>query len=94
MNITSNKEHPGLKVKFFARLRELCGSDGVELSDADCPADVAGLRATLQRQVNADLAEALAAPNVLCAVNQKVVDDACPITCTDEIAFFPPMTGG
>ncbi|WOJ98656.1 MoaD/ThiS family protein [Congregibacter brevis] len=79
---------------FFARLRELLGEDSVEIADADCPADVAALRSMLRLTVNADLAESLADPNVFCAVNQKVVKEDQPLASSDEVAFFPPMTGG
>jgi len=79
---------------FFARLKEALGSDSVELDDAQCPADVAALRKLLRLSVPGELAEALADPNVFCAVNQKVVGEGHLLSCTDEVAFFPPMTGG
>ena len=34
------------------------------------------------------------APKVLVAVNQVVVSKDCQLSKNDEIAFFPPMTGG
>jgi molybdopterin synthase sulfur carrier subunit len=83
-----------VKIMFFARLRELLGSDTLEIADADCPIDVAGLRAMLRLSVNPDLADSLADPNVFCAVNQKVVSDDEPLASSDEVGFFPPMTGG
>lgn len=83
-----------MKILFFARLRELLGSDCFEIADADCPADVAALRAMLRLSVNAQLAESLADPNVFCAVNQKVAGEDQPLKSSDEVAFFPPMTGG
>ena len=83
-----------MKIMFFARLRELLGSDSVEIADADCPADVAALRAMLRLSVNTDLAESLADPNVFCAMNQKVVGEEHALASSDEVAFFPPMTGG
>jgi len=83
-----------VKILFFARLKEQLGSASVEIADTDCPADVAALRTMLRLCVNADLAESLADPNVFCAVNQKVVSDGHALTSSDEVAFFPPMTGG
>ena len=83
-----------MKVFMFARLREMLGEECVELSDQDCPASVGELRALLCRQVDAELAEALTDPNVFCAVNQRVVDEEHPLSAADEVAFFPPMTGG
>lgn len=79
---------------FFARLREALGSDSFEIADADCPKDVGALRAMLRLSVSSDLAASLADPNVFCAVNQKVVGEDQPLTSADEVAFFPPMTGG
>jgi len=33
-------------------------------------------------------------PNILSAVNQEYVDRAHTICDGDEVAFFPPVTGG
>tara|TARA_B110000914_G_C15170744_1_gene312716 strand:- start:290 stop:526 length:237 start_codon:yes stop_codon:yes gene_type:complete len=32
--------------------------------------------------------------NILCAVNHEMVDDSMIVTEGDEVAFFPPVTGG
>ncbi|MCS5591717.1 MAG: molybdopterin converting factor subunit 1 [Gammaproteobacteria bacterium] len=32
--------------------------------------------------------------NILCAVNHEMVGDNTPVSATDEVAFFPPVTGG
>jgi molybdopterin synthase sulfur carrier subunit len=32
--------------------------------------------------------------NLRCARNQTMADDASPLADGDEIAFFPPVTGG
>ncbi len=32
--------------------------------------------------------------NILCAVNQAIAADALVIQQTDEVAFYPPVTGG
>ena len=40
-------------------------------------------------------AEALANPGVVrCAVNQEYVPEDAPLRADDEVAFFPPVTGG
>ena len=31
---------------------------------------------------------------VRCAVNQEIASEATPIAAGDEVAFFPPVTGG
>jgi len=32
--------------------------------------------------------------NILCAVNQAMVKSSHPLADGDEVAFFPPVTGG
>jgi molybdopterin synthase sulfur carrier subunit len=32
--------------------------------------------------------------NILCAVNHEMADDTTIVTEGDEVAFFPPVTGG
>jgi len=32
--------------------------------------------------------------NILCAVNQEIASDSLVIKPTDEVAFYPPVTGG
>lgn len=83
-----------MKVLVFAQLRELLGSDFIELLDSECPTDVAGLRQLLVERVGGDFGEALADPNVFCAVDQRVVDNEHALSPAQEVAFFPPMTGG
>ena len=83
-----------MKILFFARLREAFGSDSLELDAGAVPATVGELRALLIARAEGDFAEAIGDPNVFCAVNQRVVDDSTAISGADEIAFFPPMTGG
>jgi molybdopterin synthase sulfur carrier subunit len=83
-----------MKVLFFARLREALGSDSLAIDDGECPSDVAGLRALVLSRASGEFAEAFGDANVICAVNQRVVDDAHPLSARDEVAFFPPMTGG
>lgn len=36
----------------------------------------------------------LAEKTILSAVNQQIVSDDCALKQGDEIAFFPPVTGG
>lgn len=83
-----------MKVLFFARLRETLGSESLVIGDSECPPDVAGLRALVLSRASGEFSEAFGDANVLCAVNQRVVDDTHPLTARDEVAFFPPMTGG
>lgn len=83
-----------MKILLFARLREVHGSESLEIVDSDCPADVGTLRALIADRAGAEFAEAMRDPNVVCAVNQHVARDDTPVRASDEVAFFPPMTGG
>jgi len=37
---------------------------------------------------------ALSAADIAAAVNQQMAEEDTPVNAGDEIAFFPPMTGG
>ncbi len=83
-----------VKLLFFARLRELLGTsaESIELP-AGC-VTLAQLRAHLIARGDR-WAEALADNRALrMAVNQDMATGDTPIKAGDEIAFFPPVTGG
>ena len=83
-----------LKVLYFASVREKVGRDSEEI---DVPADIAtiaGLRNHLRERGGA-WGEALADGKLLrMAVNQDMVLATAAIKAGDEVAFFPPVTGG
>lgn len=92
-----------MNVLFFARLREALGADSLELADAALPKTVAELRnAVIERAQTAaidarqlpEFVQAMRDPNVLCAVNRRVAHEQQRIGASDEIAFYPPVTGG
>ncbi|MDT8878346.1 cyclic pyranopterin monophosphate synthase MoaC [Halomonas saccharevitans] len=84
---------PCIRVKCLAELRERLGVGDVSVPFHDLPsADVAGLKAALKSQD--PCFEGLDQGRVLCAVNQVMAGDATPLTENDEVAFFPPVTGG
>lgn len=83
-----------VKILFFARLRDALGEEGLHVGDTLFPTTVAGLRAHVQSLASGTFAEAMADPNVLCAVNQRVAEEDQAVHASDEVAFFPPMTGG
>lgn len=80
-----------IKVLFFAQVRELVSTDSLQLS-ADF-ATVEALRAHLATQ-NDRWALALEEGKLLAAVNQTLVSFDHPVVQGDEVAFFPPVTGG
>ncbi|WP_062567401.1 molybdopterin synthase sulfur carrier subunit [Pseudoalteromonas arabiensis] len=79
------------KVLFFAQLRERLGCDTVQL-------DAQGMSVRELRQVLAKRDERwrtwLLDKDVLVAVNQTLVDDNAALSTGDEVAMFPPVTGG
>jgi molybdopterin synthase sulfur carrier subunit len=82
-----------IRLLFFARLREQLGCASLEIEWQQELATVAALRQSLRtRQSGWD--EILGADNILCAVNQQQVTGMHPIRAGDEVAFFPPVTGG
>ncbi len=75
-----------ITVKFFASLREAVGK-----ADTEIPALEAAtvLQAWQQATGNMVMPE-----NTLMAVNMDYVDADTHIKAGDEVAFFPPVTGG
>jgi len=83
-----------LKVLYFASVREKVGRDAEEIDVPSGIATVAGLRGHLQARGGA-WAEALGGGKLLrSAVNQDMAGGEAPIKQGDEVAFFPPVTGG
>lgn len=84
-----------IKVLFFAQTRELVGIDSVDLEDQF--ATVEAIRAHLveagsEKDGKWDLA--LERGKLLSAVNQSIVPLDTEVKAGDEVAFFPPVTGG
>jgi molybdopterin synthase sulfur carrier subunit len=75
-----------ITVKFFASLREQTGISEqiVDQSKIDTVAEIWSRTTN-----NADLP-----PNTLVAINMDYVDMSHPVNDGDEVAFFPPVTGG
>ncbi|MCD8547802.1 MAG: molybdopterin synthase sulfur carrier subunit [Aeromonadaceae bacterium] len=80
-----------IQVKFFAQVRELVGESALRLP-ANYP-DAEALRAALAARGD-KWALALGADHLLVAVNQVLVGLETPLNDGDEVAFFPPVTGG
>jgi molybdopterin synthase sulfur carrier subunit len=83
-----------LTIRFFARLRESAGRELLPLRLPEGVTTVAGLRAHLCA-IDPQLAAALAStPGLRTAVNLQMALPDTPIREGDEVAFFPPVTGG
>lgn len=79
-----------IKVRFFATLKDLAGLSNMELPLPN-PQTIEGVRECVVENIPA-LAPAL--PSAIAAVNQEYVFAGHPIAANDEIAFFPPVSGG
>ena len=83
-----------VKVLFFASLRERLGAGAEVVEIPDSASTVAGLRLHLMRRGGA-WEEVLGDTKVVrVAVNQDMAAANAPLNPGDEIAFFPPVTGG
>jgi molybdopterin synthase sulfur carrier subunit len=83
-----------LKIFYFASLREQLGAEQHAFVLPTSVKNVGELIEFLKGE-NSDFKEVFdSAPKILVAVNQVVVSRNFELTENDEIAFFPPMTGG
>ena len=79
-----------LKVVFFARSREVLGLDGEAVEGEFV--SIEQLRAHLMQRGGAW--QVLAESNLMCARNEELCKLVEPLADGDEVAFFPPVTGG
>ena len=82
-----------VKVLFFASLREQLGA-GEDLELPSGVATVGALREHLSARGGAFQKALAGKALVRAAVNQEMVQPSAAIHAGDEIAFFPPVTGG
>ena len=83
-----------INLRFFASVRELVGTGQEVLELAQPAATVGDVRAVLLAR-GGNWAEALAQGRALrTAHNQLMCDAETAVADGDEVAFFPPVTGG
>lgn len=82
------------KLLYFARLRETLGVSGEELELPATVADVKSLIELLRQRGGAWETELAAGKSFRIAVNQDMAEPDSAIRNGDEIAIFPPVTGG
>ena len=83
-----------MRILYFAWLRTKIGTASEQVSP---PAEVTTVGELMQWLAGErpGFAEALAAPGVVrAAVNQDYAAPGDPVRPGDEVAFFPPVTGG
>lgn len=81
-----------IRVVFFASVREALGEASLELESTEIETVSDVIRALSAR--GPEYERVLGAENLLVAVNQAMVDAAHEVASGDEVAFFPPVTGG
>jgi len=83
-----------VKVMFFSLIRERLNTDQLSIA---LPEQGMTLQAFTEHLIDTHEAgwrDVLTSANVIKAVNQRVVDELCYLADGDEIAFYPPVTGG
>ena len=83
-----------LNIHYFASIRERLNKETEEIEFSQSVSTVDELIIHLQNIDSATEAAFSSAGKILVAVNQTVVNRDHVLTDNDEIAFFPPMTGG
>ena len=83
-----------MKILYFAWVRQRTGIDEEEVTVPESVRDVAGLLDWLKSR-GPGFEEALQDPSAIrIAVNQEFAQPESALSPDDEVALFPPMTGG
>ena len=82
-----------IRILYFASLRESVGQSEEELPLPDGVSNVEQLRTQLGAR-GGGWGTLESDKNLRVAVNQRMADPAAPLRDGDEVAFFPPVTGG
>ena len=83
-----------MTVLYFARFREQIGASEEKLSLPASVTTVGQLREWLAQQSEAHAAALGPDAMVKIAVNQSYAGPEAPVADGDEVAIFPPVTGG
>ncbi|MFV0679782.1 molybdopterin converting factor subunit 1 [Ottowia sp.] len=79
-------------VRYFASIREAVGQGSEAVTTQ--AATVGALRDELMARGGAYAQTLARGKAVRAALNQDMCDDAAALAAGDEVAFFPPVTGG
>ena len=82
-----------INVLFFAQVRELLGESSIQVEAITEITTAESLRAVLASK-NEQWGKVLVSDKLLVAVNQTISGWDMQVEDGDEVAFFPPVTGG
>ena len=82
-----------MQILFFASIREQLDSDGENWEELGTHKNVRDVLTTLQAR-GEPWASVLQEDSLLVALNQEITNVDSQISLDDEVAFFPPVTGG
>jgi len=85
-----------IKLFYFARLKESLkySTEDLELLEADGPWTILKLKSLLSKRGDVWGQMLMGKLKVRAAINHELVHDNASIADGDEVAFFPPVTGG
>ena len=93
-----NQDIKPIYVRFFAELRDHLKEDELtiqieELMEKNFPLTIEGLSQYLKEKYS-EMNTVLNRSGLMVAINHQVSEKKSPFSAGDEIAFFPPVTGG
>ena len=78
-----------MKILYFASLKENLNTAHDEIN-VGSPVSISSIKKQLIEKYGAQHFPV----NIMCAVNHKVANENTKVCESDEVAFFPPVTGG
>jgi len=78
-----------MKILYFASLKENLNTDHDEINVVS-PVSISSIKKLLIDKYG----EQHFPDNILCAVNHEMANESTKVCESDEVAFFPPVTGG
>ena len=85
---------PTLHILYFAWLRDRLGCAEERIAVPADVGDIGALRRWMRGRGPLHASAFAEGARIRAAVNQDFADDSAPVAAGDEIAFFPPVTGG
>lgn len=82
-----------MKILFFASLREQLNCESEQWSDLEGIQTIGDVKSRLEHR-GEPWSSVLANERIIVSINQEVADLSSTVKLDDELAFFPPVTGG